>query len=185
MPDEVTVQLDEKGNPIQPEAKPEGVGEKQYVTVEQLEEMRKQLNGLSYIGRKFTEVDQKISQLLKTSSSPRPVQTNPDSPDPDDVLLEKDWKAAVRKQARVEAEAILDERKRYAEQESAATESRSRLENAKKHVIDKYPDILKNDTELAQRYTAIINERPEYLHNDFGPILAMRDMEDKLRQEVS
>ena len=178
----VTIELDENGQPVKaPEKKPE-TGEKQYVTTAELEEIRKQLNGLSYIGRKFGEVDQKLAQLLKTPSSPR-VQPASDSADPDDVLLEKDWKAAVRKQARVEAEAMWAEQKRLNEHESAASESRNRLESAKKHVIDKYPDILKNDTELASRDTAIINEHPEYLHNDFGPILAMRDMEDKLRQE--
>lgn len=181
-PDEVTVKLDEHGNPLKEESKPEGTGEKQYVTHEQLEDIRKQLNGLSYIGRKFGEVDATLKKLTQTTPQSR-VPSATDSTDPDDVLLEKDWKAAVRKQARVEAEAILEERKRFSEQESAATESRNRLENAKKHVIEKYPEILKNETEISQRYTSIINEHPEYLQNDFGPILAMRDMEDKLRSE--
>src|SRR3990167_7039048 len=93
----VTIELDENGQPVKaPEKKPE-TGEKQYVTTPDLEEIRKPLNGLSYIGSKFGEVDKKLAQLLKTPSSPR-VQPASESADPDDVLLEKDWKAAVRKQ---------------------------------------------------------------------------------------
>lgn len=178
-PEGVTVELDENGQPVKPAEKPAQGGEKQYVTLDQLEEMRKKLNGLSYIGRKMSDIERLMKQA---PARPAPV-VDPASADPDDVLLEKDWKAAVRKQARVEAEAILSERERMAQQEREAEESKNRLASAKKHVIDKYPDIMKDETEIAQRYVRVINEHPEYLHNDFGPILAMRDMEDELRKE--
>lgn len=141
--------------------------------------MRKQLNGLSYIGRKITDMERLMKQ---GNGRPAPV-IDPASADPDDVLLEKDWKAAVRKQARPEIEAVLAERERLAQQEREVEESKNRLASAKKHVIDKYPDIMKDDTEIAQRYVKVINEHPEYLNNDYGPILAMRDMEDELRKE--
>ena len=178
-PEGVTVELDENGQPVKPAEKPAQGGEKQYVTAEQLEEVRKQLNGLSYIGRKLSDMERMMKQ---GPARPAPV-VDPASADPDDALLEKDWKAAVRKQSRIEAEAILAERERLATQNAEAEESRNRLASAKKHVIDKYPDIMKDDSEIAQRYTKVINEHPEYLHNDFGPILAMRDMEDSLRAE--
>ena len=178
--DPVTVILDQDGNPVQPEKTTEG-GEPQYVTVADLEKVRKQLDGLSYIGRKFNDLDQKISRI-SIGNGVRPA-VDPNSVDPDDALLEKDWKAAVRKQARVEAESILAERQRITEQERAAIESRTRLEGSKKAVIDRYPDIMDNSTEIAGRYTKIINEHPEYLQNDYGPVLAMRDMEEELRKE--
>ena len=177
--DPVTVVLGPDGNPVTPE-KVEKV-EPQYVTADALEEIRKQLNGLSYIGRKFNELEQKIARV----GNGQQVRTavDPNSVDPDDVLLEKDWKAAVRKQARVEAEAMWAERQRVGEHEQAAFESRSRLEGSKKAVIDRYPDIMDNSTEIARRYTQIINGHPEYLQNDYGPVLAMRDMEEELRKE--
>ena len=178
--DPVTIILDANGQPVTPEKTPEG-GEPQYVTIGELEKIRKQLDGLSYIGRKFNDLDQKISRI-STSQPSRPT-VDPNSVDPDDVLLEKDWKAAVRKQARVEADAMFAERERVTAQERAAIESRTRLEGSKKSVIDKYPDIMDNSTEIATRYTKVINEHPEYLQNDYGPILAMRDMEEELRKE--
>ena len=180
----LTVELDENGNkPAEAEKKPEAGGEKQYVTLEQLEEIRKQLNGLSYIGRKFNDVDSKLNKLLTNApTSPKPI-VDPSSVDPDDVLLEKDWKAAVRKQARAEAENMFAEQRAQSERERVVQESKVTLEKSKKSVIDRYPDIMDNSSEISQRYTRIINENPEYLNNDYGPILTMRDMEDELRKE--
>ena len=178
--DPVTVILDKDGNPVQPEKAPEG-GEPQYVTIAELEKIRKQLDGLSYIGRKFNDLDQKMAKIASGQSARPPV--DPNSVDPDDALLERDPKAWARKQARVEFDSAMAERERITSQERSAIESRTRLEGSKKAVIDKYPDIMDNSTEIASRYTKVINEHPEYLQNDYGPVLAMRDMEEELRKE--
>ena len=153
--------------------------EAKYVTVEELEKIRKQLNGLSYLGRQFQEVSKKIDTLQPQERQVAPSGTK----DPYDEIVEKDWKQAVRILAREEAEimrqqTIQAESVRYMEQKKVSI-----LEDSKSKVREKYPEIDDQNSELSKRYISILNKNQDYLRNERGPVLAMRDMEDELKSE--
>jgi len=154
--------------------------EPKYVTVDDLEKIRKQLNGLSYMGRQFQEVSKKLDALQY--QPPQRVQQD-GAKDPYDEMVEKDWKQAVRTLAREEAQA---ERRIQIQQDYQAKLEQQKvtlLEQSKQKVLAKYPDINDQDSEIAKKYMRILNQNQDYLRNDRGPILAMRDMEDELRDE--
>ena len=166
-----------KAEPKTPESK---VDEKQYVTLEELQKIQKQLNGLSYMGRKFDEITRKIDSL---STPPPPAATKPEDMDEYDKLVEKDWKAAVRKMAQEEAKMLREqERAEDIKKQFEATQL-NRLEQAKRTVLDRYPQLNDEDSEFAQKYKQVLVKHPEYLSNEFGPVLAMREMEDEMRGE--
>ena len=153
--------------------------EPKYVTVDDLEKIRKQLNGLSYMGRQFQEISKKLDGM---QYQPQRVQSD-GIKDPYDEMVEKDWKQAVRVLAREEAESIRQAQIQYDYQRQLEQKKVSLLEQSKQKVVDKYPEINDQDSEIAKKYMKILTQNQDYLRNDRGPILAMRDMEDELRDE--
>ena len=175
------VELKEE-KPDKPQVALEGsvISEPKYVTVEDLEKIRKQLNGLSYMGRQFNELSKKLDGLQYQPQS----RVNTDgTKDPYDELVEKDWKQAVRTLAREEAEHLRQQQIQYDYQRQLEQQKVSILEQSKQRVIAKYPEINDQDSDIAKKYMKILNQNQDYLRNDRGPILAMRDLEDELRDE--
>lgn len=155
--------------------------EAKYVSVEELEKIRKQLNGLSYLGRRFEEVSKKIDSLnVAPAQRPAPVQGDKD---PYEDLLEKDWKKAVRTLAREEAESVRQTQIQQDYQRQLEQKKVSILEDSRSKVRSKYPEIDDQDSEVARKFMKILNQNPDYLQNERGPLLAMRDMEDELKAE--
>lgn len=161
-------------------------GEAKYVTLEELEKIRqqqeqvvKQLNGLSYLGRKMDEFLK--GQQNQVQPVTQPVATGPK--DELDELVEKDWKAAVKKLSRMEFDEIKKAEVAEQEQKVKVAKFNETLEKSKSMVLGKYQDLADPQSELSQRYLKVVQEHPEYLQNEFGPVLAMRDMEDLLKQE--
>lgn len=171
---EVTVHLDEKNQPIKPAETPKD--EPRYVTAEQLQQaleasIKKATAPLYYEMRKQREPAQPAIQ-------PKPQV----EPTEWDTKLQKDWKGTVEELAEARVEALLKRR----EAEQAATFERQKsyqlLEDNKKQVMSRHPDLSDESTVKNKVYSEILQARPEYLSNPFGPVLAMRDMEDKLRE---
>ena len=154
--------------------------EPKYVTVDDLEKVRKQLNGLSYLGRQFQEFSKKLDNL---QYQPQPKVQADGSKDPYDELVEKDWKKAVRTLAREEAESIRQVQIQQDYQRKLEQDKLTILEQSKQKVISKYPEIQDPDSDIAKKYMKILNQNQDYLRNDRGPVLAMRDLEDELREE--
>ena len=154
--------------------------EPKYVTVEDLEKIRKQLNGLSYMGRQFNELSKKLDGL---QYQPQPRVQTDGSKDPYDELVEKDWKQAVRTLAREEAESLRQAQIQHDYQRQLEQQKVSILEQSKQRVVAKYPEIQDQDSDIAKKYMKILSANQDYLRNDRGPLLAMRDMEDELRDE--
>ena len=152
--------------------------EPKYVTLDDLNKIQKQLNGLSYIGRQFQEVSRKLDGL-KPQEAPRPQGDR----DPYDEMVEKDWKLAVRQLAREEAEAKLREDKEQVARQSMEQSKLNLLDESKKKVLSKYPELDDPNSEISRKYVEVLNRNQDYLRNDRGPILAMRDMEEELRSE--
>lgn len=154
--------------------------EPKYVTVDDLEKIRKQLNGLSYMGRQFQEVSKKLDAL---QYQPQPRVQQDGTRDAYDELVEKDWKQAVRTLAREEAQAerqiqIQQDYQRQLEQNKVNI-----LDQSKQKVMIKYPELQDQDNPITKKYMRILSTNQDYLRNDRGPLLAMRDMEDELRDE--
>lgn len=162
------------------QATPPVSSEPKYVTVEDLEKIRKQLNGLSYLGRQFQEFSKKLDNI---QYQPQVKPSYDGSKDPYDEMVEKDWKQAVRTLAREEAEAIRQAQVQQDYQRQLEQQKVTVLEQSKQKVLSKYPDIQDPDSDIAKRYMKILNQNQDYLRNDRGPILAMRDLEDELREE--
>lgn len=174
----VQVNLDEKHEPIQAE-KPKD--EPKYVRIEDLEAITKSINNTrEYSNRKIGTLESKIDQLLKGNQQPVKPASVPQ--DEWDQKLEKDWKGTVRELARLEAEEL---RKADRERERAEAEimrTNQILNNNKMEVLKKHKELEDETSHKAEVYRQVLTERPEYLNNPFGPVLAMRDMEDRLRE---
>ena len=164
--------------PIQ-QKEPAQTGEKKYVTLEELENIRKQVNGLSYLGRKLDDFLK--NQPPPVHQVPQPVSTGPK--DELDELVEKDWKAAVRKLSRSEYEEARKSEQIELEQKVKVSKFNETLDKSKAMVIEKYADLNDPQSELSQTYLKVVQQHPDYLQNEFGPVLAMRDMEDVLKAE--
>ena len=173
----IEIDLDKPVNPVPVSSEPK------YVTIDDLEKIRKQLNGLSYMGRQFNELSKKLDNFTLAQGAQRAGVSLNDSKDPYDELVEKDWKQAVRTLAREEAEHLRQQQIQYDYQRQLEQQKVSILEQSKQKVMAKYPEINDQDSEIAKKYMKILNQNQDYLRNDRGPVLAMRDMEDELRDE--
>jgi hypothetical protein len=163
-----------------PAGTPPTSSEPKYVTVDDLEKIRKQLNGLSYMGRQFNELSKKLDGL---QYQPQQKVQADGTKDPYDEMVEKDWKQAVRTLAREEAQAIRQQQIQQENQRQLEQQKVNILEQSKQKVMSKYPEINDQDSEIAKKYMKILSQNQDYLRNDRGPLLAMRDMEDELRDE--
>lgn len=92
-----------------------------------------------------------------------------------DVYAKKDWKGAVDLRTQINAENIINQKA----VESKETEG---LAESKKVVSGKHPELNDDSSEKTKIYLAILNENPRYLKDPKGPIHAMRDMEDRMRE---
>lgn len=179
-----------ESNPV--EEKKEVKQEAQYAPIDKLEEQRqklerieKQLNGLSYIGRKFDEISRKFDSFQATPS--QPVQQPQVPANEWDEKVQKNWKGTVEELADMRAEAKYKQLREQEKQEelrrSMLEHQRNILEENKRKVLEKYPDLIDQNSDTSQNYMAILRKHPEYLNNEFGPVLAMKDMEEEFKYE--
>lgn len=174
---EVTIELDQNNEPIQQEKKNQ---EHQYVKAEELEKLQKSINSSFYNQRKMEEKMDKILGSLYPKESPK-AKENEIPSDEYDQMLQKDWKGTVYKMAE---EKFQELRRKENEQLKIQAEELKRkeiLEKNKQKVIQKHPDINDPSSEKSRLFQEVIDENPDYISDPFGPVLAMRDMEDRLR----
>ncbi len=176
----VQVNLDDKNEPILPEKSKD---EPKYVRVEDLERINQAINNTrEWNGRKVASLEQKIDQLLKGGQ--QQIQPKSDTPVTEwDQKLQKDWKGTVEELAEQRVQKILLAQKEQSRVEQEQIKVSNLLENNKVAVIKKHPELNDEGSQKADIYRQIIQERQEYLNNPFGPVLAMRDMEDRLREQ--
>lgn len=170
----VTVELNENNEPIKKEAPKE---EPKYVTPELLaatlaDAIKKATAPLYYEMRKAREPQQ----------TPPPIQQTP-KPEPTewDQKLQKDWKGTVEELAEARLEAKLKEREEKARIESEKQRTMQLLEDNKRKVLERHQELNDETSQKANIYRDVLTKHPEYLANPFGPVLAMRDMEDELK----
>lgn len=165
-----------------PEVKKE---EPKYVTAEHFEKLQKQFNGISQTLRHVKDIPGQIAELQKTMSSrfASPAQKAEAKDELDEMLEKGDWRTPVNRLAEKRFNELMTEREQQVQAQQAQHQKLVVLETNKNAVRSKYPDIEEPDSEIARRYQKVISEKPQYLQNEFGPVLAMRDMEDELRSE--
>jgi hypothetical protein len=171
----VSVQLDDNNQPIKPVEKKE---EPKYVRVEDLDRLSRAIeNTRDYSNKRTQTLEQKIDQLLNANKLP--VQPKPE-PTEWDTKLQKDWKGTVEELA----DKRFEERMRAQREQEAAQYEKQRnfqlLESNKSKVLERHKELNDETSEKANVYRQVLTEHPEYLNNPFGPVLAMRDMEEKI-----
>ena len=159
--------------------------EPKYVTADQLDKLQKQFNGISKTLRHVEGVPSQIAELQKVINSrfASPAQKTEAKDELDEMLEKGDWRTPVNRLAEKRFNEMMDERDKQAQINQQKILKMSALSSSQKLVRDKYPDIDDQESEIARRFQKVINEKPEYLDNEFGPTLAMRDMEEELRKE--
>lgn len=167
------VTIDEtKGNVPEPQ-KP--VAEKpkeepKYVRLEDLEKVNQAINNTrEYNNRQLAEINAKLEKM-----APKPISTG--EPDLDD-MVQTDWKGAVERVA----ERLLEKRQA---KEAAETESQrtSRiLEESKAKVFEKHSELADPNSTKTREFLKVIDENPDFKTNPRGPILAMYEMETRLK----
>lgn len=174
----VQIKLDENNQPINTE-KPKD--EPKYVRVEDLEAINKAINNTrGWNERKISNLESKIDQLLKGAQSP--IQKT-DTPVTEwDEKLQKNWKGTVEELADARVDAKMREREERSRQENERVANANLLESNKISVLKRHKELNDETSQKAEVYRQVIQEHPEYLSNVFGPVLAMRDMEEKLRE---
>lgn len=173
--DEVVVELDEKNEAVKAPVKEEP----KYVRPEDLNEALRKSNAAFFAEQR--KLQARLDEIARQTAPKTPAETEKPA-DEWDKKIQEDWKGTVRELARIEA---ADLRKKERAEEDAQREQTNRmnlLESNKKKVLEKYPDINEPGSERAVAFESILRKNPEYLSNPFGPVLAMRDLEDEMRQ---
>jgi len=182
-----------------PVEKPEPVKkeEKQYAPIDKLEEIRKeqeaklsklekQFNGISYGLRKIEDLTRMVETLKQTPQTQHSQQHQVPANEWDEKVT-KDWKGTVEQLADMRAEQKYKELREREKQEEIRQrmlqQQTSILESSKIEVLKRYPDIEDPTSESNQRFMKVLRANPAYLQNEYGPILAMRHMEDEMRNE--
>ena len=180
---EVVVELDENDQPVQAPK----VEEPKYVTSEQLQQFQKTM--ADELKRATAPIGYELRKFKEAQAQPvasQPIQANPvreESQDEWDTKLQKDWKATVREMARQEATELRKQETMAQQAEYQRQQTLNLLENNKRQVLTKHSELNDETSTKADIYRSILQEKPEYLNNPFGPVLAMRDMEDRLRDQ--
>lgn len=189
MSDHVEVSVDETKNPNTPEPEKKEPTKVEAPDIKaELEnykkDMEKKLNASFYTQRKIEEQLGEISKKLTPQQRP----SNPEVPkDEWDEKMQKDWKGTIFEMAEKRAEATyqkLREKELQEEKDRSEKSKREKLlnENMRK-VLERHPELDEMDSDKTVLYRQIVEANPDYTTNPFGPVLAMRDMEDRLRSE--
>ncbi len=173
-PKEVTIELDDKGQVVKPEVKK--VEEPKYFDPKEVEKITE-----NAVKKATAPLYYELRQLKERKPEPV-IQRAPEVPaDEWDLKVQKDWKGTVRELARLEA---TEMRKQEIEQQRVVSENQKKLNllnQNKQRVMEKHPDLDDPTSEKARVFQEVLQKNPDYLYNEFGPVLAMREMEDEMR----
>ena len=136
--------------------------------------------------KKLKEDNERLTRTPATPSAPVPApaaatpakdMSNPRNWTEEqwDVYAKKDWKGAVDLRTQINAENIIEKKTTQAKDDVELTGS-------KKVVSEKHPELNDDTSEKTKVYLKILEENPRYLTDPKGPIHAMRDMEDRMRE---
>ena len=183
-PEPVQVELESKE-----EVKPVVVEKKeepQYVKVEDLKKLSKQLDGMSTAWRTSEKEKKELSKKLEDLEgrlSGRAIKPS-DAQDELDALIEQgDWRTPVSRVTEDTVNRILKQRE--AEQHNAQqSENRTKkYESAVNTVYERYPELKDPTSDITKTWLKVVNDHPEWHGEPLGPIAAMHAMEEILDTE--
>jgi hypothetical protein len=127
----------------------------------------------------------KSKPLPKNTIVPPIVNNPPANNDPNDprnwnkaqwdTLAEKDWQTAISLKARIEAE-------QYYNQSQQTQRDTQLMEESKRAAATRHPELNDMNSEKSKIFLQIVQENPRYVQDPKGPIHAMRDMEERMRE---
>lgn len=146
--------------------------EPKYVRLEDLEKINQAINNTrEYNNRQLAELKSEIQKL-----APKPIQTG----DPDlDELVQTNWKAAVAKIT----EDVLSKHNARQQAESEAEHTRRILEESKAKVYERHKELSDPGSPKTQVFLKVLEDNPDFTKNPRGPILAMYEMENRLKAD--
>ena len=157
----------QKVAPVTPAVKAE---EPKYVRLEDLEKVNQAINNTrEYNNRQLAEIKQALADLKPKE----PVKPADDL----DELVQQDWKAGVRGVARQ----VLEEERRKASTITDEQRVMGILEESKKKVMERHPELSDPNSAKAQEFLKILDENPDFKANPRGPMLAAYEMENRLK----
>lgn len=180
---QVQIQLDDNNQPVKP-VEP-AKDEPKYVRLEDIERVSKAVeNTRQYTTRQISSINEKLDKFLQ-ATAPKAPEPQPPA-DEWEAKLQKDWRGTVEELSERKARELY-QKLRAEEMEQAkvqAEEYRNHQlrESNKQKVMERHKELNDENSMKAQVFREVIQEHPEYLPNPFGPVLAMRDMEDRLRE---
>lgn len=134
-----------------------------------------------YLSRKFEQGLKKLDEVLLKIEPRQPAKTE-EPGDPIEEAAQKDWKLGVK----MVAENLLTEREQKARQEAEQRARTEKLDRSRLKVLERYPTVEDDSTEEGQLYLEAMNEMakedPAIYRNEYGPILVMNRMEEKLQR---
>lgn len=196
---EVEEEVEEEGLEIELDEEEEGEGLEVDLDEEEEEEeeddgekkkskQNKKFAQMRVENKKLVEDNEKLKRAAQTKAPAPHVQgaqpqgstTNPNDPrnwteDQWDVYAKKDWKGAIDLRSQINAEDVV-------EKHTKVTVDNTTLEKHKKVVSEKHPELNDDTSEKTKIYLQVLEENPRYLTDPKGPIHAMRDMEDRMRE---
>lgn len=176
--DNLEVEIDENNQSVKPEPKPKQ--EPQYVTLEQLDKIQRGINYQNTAARKLEEKIERLMSAIPTQQAPQAPQ-NP--PSEWDEKLNKDWKGTVEEIAEQRFNSLMEKQRQTQLIEAQENRRRELFEKSKRQVMERHPDLTDGAGEKAQMYQQIVSENPDYTADPFGPVLAMHDMEMRMREQ--
>lgn len=188
-PSDVSVEFNDKNEPIKKEEpkKPEAAAFTPEILANHKLELEKKLNSHFYSQRKKDEeLDRKLNEISqRLAGAVVPKQAGPETEW--DKKVQTNWKGTVEELADARAEAKYKEFRAREDAERNTQFEQQRVANLRqdniKKALGRHPELDDNTTEKAQIYRGILEKNPQYLADPSGPILAMRDMEDELREQ--
>ena len=178
---EVSVEIDDNNNVVKPEVKK--AEEPRYVKPEELQETLRKSNAAFFAEqRKIQATLERLESSLKPKETPREVPI-----DEWDLKVQKNWKGTVEELADARAEAKYRQMREKEISEQKLQEEQTRtltlLDNNKRTVMQRHPELEDPTSDKSRTFQDVISRNPDYLTNPFGPVLAMRDMEEELRSQ--
>ena len=179
-PGTVTIDLEPKP-PLKEEPKPQDLTEI-LSEVKHVRELNESLSRQVKASYRVTErLQRELDDLRRGISPPKQQSTPLPAPVLDDesqrVAELKPWETPLRKIMREEAEILLKNRdeKLWLEQNERNRQEES--SRSQQFVLEKYPDLAIDDSELTGTYLSVVNAHPEWNRDPFGPGRAMLEME--------
>jgi len=176
---------------IKPEVKPEvktevKKEEPQYVKIDDLKKITKQLDGISSAYRSSEKDKKELAsklEALEARLSGKAIKPSEAQDEMDKLLEQGDWRTPVGRVAEETVSRILKQREAEQATFNQQASRTQKYELAAKTVYDKYPELHDPNSEITKTWMRVVNDHPEWHGEPLGPIATMNAMEEILDEQ--